>query len=335
MRSARFWAVCIGSLPKGKGGHGLECLYLVIPCYNEEAVLPETGRRLTEKLRTLIRDGKVSDQSRIAFVDDGSKDRTWALIEELHAREGLVQGIRLSRNEGHQNALLAGLITVKDQADITVTLDADLQDDIEAIDGFLEKRGEGCEVVYGVRNSRTSDTVFKRKTAVCFYRLMRTLGVDIVYNHADYRLMSRRAVEALSHFREVNLFLRGIVPLIGFRSDTVSYERHERFAGQSKYPLHKMLAFAWEGVTSFSVKPIRLIAAAGAIIFSISILMLLYFLLLFLQGKTVAGWTSIVISIWAIGGLQILSTGIIGEYIGKIYLEAKGRPQYLIDQYLQ
>lgn len=310
-------------------------LYIVVPCYNEEAVLPETGRRLTEKLRALIKNRKVSEDSRILFVDDGSRDRTWALIAALHEENSLVNGLKLSRNKGHQNALLAGLMTARDEADMAVTMDADLQDDIDAIDGFLQKYAEGCDIVYGVRNSRESDTFFKRQTAVLFYKLMKTLGVEIVYNHADYRLMSRRAVEALAQFREVNLFLRGIVPLIGFRTGTVEYERHERFAGKSKYPLPKMLAFALEGVTSFSVKPIRFIAVIGCVIFSVSILMLLYFLIVFLLGRAVPGWTSIVVSIWAIGGLEILSIGIIGEYIGKIYLETKGRPPYFIERYLK
>lgn len=313
----------------------MDTLYIIVPCYNEEEVLPETGRRLAEKLDSLVRKGLISENSRIVFVDDGSKDHTWDLIAGLHESNACMGGVKLSRNEGHQNALLAGLATVKDEADMVITLDADLQDDIHAMDGFLEKYREGCDVVYGVRSSRATDTFFKRQTAISFYKLMKLLGVDIVYNHADYRLMSRRAIEALLQFKEVNLFLRGIVPLVGYRSATVEYERHERFAGKSKYPLHKMLSFALEGVTSFSVKPIRLIAAAGFVIFSVSILMLLYFLVLFLLGKTVAGWTSIVISIWAIGGLQILSTGIIGEYIGKIYLETKGRPKYIVEQYLK
>lgn len=312
----------------------MDTLYIVVPCYNEEEVLPETGRRLTEKLSSLAHKGLIAEDSRIVFVDDGSKDGTWECITGLHEKKACISGVKLSRNEGHQNALLAGMTTAKEEADMIITLDADLQDDIDAIDGFLEKYKEGYDIVYGVRSSRTTDTFFKRQTAVTFYKLMKTLGVDIVYNHADYRLMSRRAIEALLQFKEVNLFLRGIVPLVGYRSAVVEYERHERFAGESKYPLHKMLSFAMEGITSFSVKPIRMIAVAGFVIFSVSIVMLLYFLIVFLLGKTVAGWTSIVISIWAIGGLQILSIGIIGEYIGKIYMESKGRPKYFIEQYL-
>lgn len=313
----------------------MDTLYVVVPCYNEEEVLPETGKRLTEKLQALMQGGQIAQDSKIVFVDDGSQDHTWKEIAGLHEDNPLIGGVKLSRNEGHQNALLAGLSAVQDEADMVITMDADLQDDICAIDGFLAKCREGCDVVYGVRSSRASDTAFKRETAVTFYKLMKLLGVDIVYNHADYRLMSRRAVKALLQFKEVNLFLRGIVPLVGFRSAVVEYERHERFAGESKYPLRKMLAFAMEGVTSFSVKPIRLIAVAGFLIFSISILMLIYFLILFLLGKTVTGWTTIVISIWAIGGLQILSTGIIGEYIGKIYLETKARPKFFVEQYLK
>lgn len=313
----------------------MDTLYILVPCYNEEAVLPETSKRLLKKLASLMQIQMISEKSKIVFVDDGSKDRTWELILQLHQEHACISGIRLSCNKGHQNALLAGLSTVKSEADMVITLDADLQDDIDAIDEFVKQYNDGCDIVYGVRSSRTTDTFFKRRTALMFYRVMQALGVDIIYNHADYRLMSRRSIEALTQFKEVNLFLRGIVPLIGYRSTVVEYERHERFAGESKYPLRKMLAFALEGVTSFSVKPIRLIAAAGFLIFSISIFMLIYFLVLFLLGKTIAGWTSIVISIWAIGGLQILSVGIIGEYIGKIYLETKGRPKFFVEQYLK
>ena len=312
-----------------------QTLYLVIPCYNEEEVLPETAKRLTQKMTQMISDGLISQKSRIAFVDDGSKDRTWELVEEMHRQNKFVCGVKLSRNKGHQNALLAGLMTVKDHCDMAISLDADLQDDIEAIDRFVEKYYEGCDIVYGVRSSRESDTFFKRTSAQSFYKIMKFLGVDIVYNHADYRLMSKRALEELENFKEVNLFLRGIIPLIGFRSDVVTYERHERFAGESKYPLKKMLAFAFDGITSFSIKPIRLISTLGAAIFGVSLLMLLYFLIIYFLGKTVAGWATIVISIWAIGGLQLLATGIIGEYIGKIYLETKGRPKFVVETFLE
>lgn len=312
-----------------------EILYLVIPCYNEEAVLPETAKQLTQKITQMIDKKLISPESRIVFINDGSKDQTWHIIESLHQQNPLICGIKLSRNKGHQNALLAGLMTVKEHCDMAISLDADLQDDIDAIDQFVQKYYEGNDIVYGVRSSRETDTFFKRFTAQSFYKVMKTLGVDIVYNHADYRLMSKRALNELEQFKEVNLFLRGIVPLIGFSSDIVTYERHERFAGESKYPLKKMLSFAFDGITSFSIKPIRMITTLGILIFSVSILMLLYFLILYFLDKTVAGWSTIVISIWAIGGLQLLAIGIIGEYIGKIYLEAKSRPKFIVETFLQ
>lgn len=312
-----------------------EVLYLVIPCYNEEEVLPETTRRLTAKLEGLIQQGQIDPRSKIVYVNDGSKDGTWPLIARLHQENPLVNGINLSRNRGHQNALLAGLMTVKDQADMVISMDADLQDDIDAIDRFIAKYYDGCDVVYGVRSARQTDSWFKRTTAQGFYKLMKFFGVDIVYNHADYRLMSRRALEELEHYEEVNLFLRGLVPLIGFRSDVVPYERHERFAGESKYPLKKMISFALDGITSFSIKPIRFITGLGVCIFVISLLMLLYFLIVHWTGHTVAGWTSIMVSVWAIGGLQLLAIGIIGEYIGKTYMETKKRPRFIIEEYLQ
>jgi polyisoprenyl-phosphate glycosyltransferase len=312
-----------------------EVLYLVIPCYNEEEVLPETAKRLTEKLNTMIERNLISPDSKMVFVNDGSKDRTWPIIQQLHETNPLVWGINLSRNKGHQNALLAGLMTVKEYADMAISLDADLQDDINAIDQFVEKYYEGYDVVYGVRSSRETDTFFKKFTAQGFYKLMKVLGVDIIYNHADYRLMSKRALDELENFKEVNLFLRGIVPLIGFPSDVVTYERHERFAGESKYPLKKMLNFAFDGITSFSVKPIRMVTSLGLIIFSISIIMLIIFLITHWCGNTVPGWTTIVISVWAIGGLQLLAIGIIGEYIGKIYMESKARPKYIIQDILK
>lgn len=312
-----------------------EVLYLVIPCYNEEEVLPETTRRLTTKLEGLIQQGQIDPRSKIVYVNDGSKDGTWPLIARLHQENPLVNGINLSRNRGHQNALLAGLMTVKDQADMVISMDADLQDDIDAIDRFIAKYYDGCDVVYGVRSARQTDSWFKRTTAQGFYKLMKFFGVDIVYNHADYRLMSRRALNELEHYEEVNLFLRGLVPLIGFRSDVVPYERHERFAGESKYPLKKMISFALDGITSFSIKPIRFITGLGVCIFVISLLMLLYFLIVHWTGHTVAGWTSIMVSVWAIGGLQLLAIGIIGEYIGKTYMETKKRPRFIIEEYLQ
>ena len=309
-------------------------LYMVIPCYNEEEVLPETSRRLLEKLDTMVKSEMISPKSRILFVNDGSKDKTWDLIEELHEKHPQISGLKLSRNRGHQNALLAGLMTAKQYADILISMDADLQDDIDAVDKFVEEYYNGCDVVYGVRSSRATDTAFKRNTAGMFYKLMQALGVDIVDNHADYRLMSKRAVEALAEYREVNLFLRGVVPLIGFKTAIVTYERHERFAGESKYPLKKMLAFAIDGITSFSVKPLRMITWLGIVIFLCSMLMLLWLLLQKLFGFTVQGWTTLMGSIWMIGGIQLFCLGMIGEYIGKIYAEVKQRPRFIVDQFI-
>lgn len=313
---------------------GKDILYLVIPCYNEEAVLHETARQLLAKMNSMFERDMISRDSKIMFVNDGSKDRTWEIIEELHASNPIYSGVKLSRNKGHQNALLAGLMTAKEKADMMISLDADLQDDVDVIDQMVEKYYEGNDVVYGVRSARKTDTFFKKFTAESFYKLLKSMGVEIVYNHADYRLMSKRAVEGLAQFREVNLFLRGIVPLIGYKSEVVTYERHERFAGESKYPLKKMLAFATDGITSFSIKPIRFITTCGILIFGISILMLIYFLAVHFMGRTVAGWTSMIVSIWAIGGLQLLAIGIVGEYIGKIYLETKDRPKYIIETVL-
>ncbi len=306
-------------------------LYIVVPCYNEEAVLPETSRRLAEKLETLEKAGKISPASRVLFVDDGSKDRTWELISALHRRDPRFGGVKLSRNRGHQNALLAGLMTAKDCADAVISMDADLQDDVDAIDRMVDAFAQGFDIVYGVRSSRRTDTFFKRATAQGFYKFMKLMGVDIVYNHADFRLMSRRALEGLSDYEEVNLFLRGIVPLIGYPSTTVEYERAERFAGESKYPLKKMLAFAFDGITSFSVKPIRWVTAAGFLIFVASILALIYILVVKLLGFAVAGWSATTASIWLLGGLELLGHGVIGEYVGKIYTEVKSRPRYLIE----
>lgn len=310
-------------------------LYLVVPCYNEEEVLPETAKRLTEKLNALIDSKTVSQDSRIMLVDDGSKDKTWDIIEKLNNTNKLISGVKLSRNKGHQFALLAGLMTAKEYADVVISLDADLQDDTNAIDAFMEEFYTGHEVVYGVRSKRKADSFFKRFTAEGFYKIMKVLGVDIVFNHADYRLMSKRVLEHLSEFKEVNLFLRGIVPLIGFKSSIVTYERNERFAGESKYPLKKMLAFAFDGITSFSVKPIRFITSLGVLIFSISLLMLIYFLIINLLGRTIQGWTTLICSIWMIGGIQLLCLGVIGEYIGKIYNEVKARPKYIIDKIIK
>lgn len=309
-------------------------LYIVVPCYKEEAVLPETARRLKEKLMSLEKEGHISRESRVLFVDDGSADRTWEIIARLHEEDETFSGLKLSRNRGHQNALLAGLSHAAEHADVIISMDADLQDDIGAVDLMLEKYREGCEVVYGVRSSREKDTFFKRATAQGFYRFMQAMGVDIVYNHADYRLLSRRAAQALMSFTEVNLFLRGLVPLVGFKSDVVTYERGERFAGESKYPLKKMIAFALDGITSFSIKPIRMILTLGVVIFIISVLMLIYSLVSKLWGQTVSGWTSLVCSIWALGGIQMISLGVIGEYIGKIYNETKRRPRFIVETVL-
>lgn len=309
-----------------------DILYVVVPCYKEEAVLPETSTRLRAKLERLIEAGTISPDSRILFVNDGSSDRTWEIICELHNKNSMFAGLNLSRNRGHQNALLAGLMTAKDKADVVISMDADLQDDIEAIDGMLEQFHNGFDIVYGVRSKRARDSRFKRISAEGFYKLMRTMGVDIVFNHADYRLMSKRALEGLAQFKEVNLFLRGIIPMIGYPATNVLYERAERFAGETKYPLKKMLAFAFEGATSLTIRPIRLISAIGLSSFLISLLMLIYFIADYFMGGVVAGWASVIVSIWGIGGLQLLAIGIIGEYIGKIYLEVKERPRYIIEQ---
>ena len=309
-------------------------LYVVVPCYKEEEVLPETAKRLKAKLTALIAQGKISPRSRILFVNDGSKDRTWPIIEELHAQDRIFSGVNLSRNRGHQNALLAGLMTAVQYADMMVSMDADLKDDIDAMDRMIDAYHEGCDVVYGVRSSRKTDSFFKRFTAESFYKLMKAMGVDIVFNHADYRLMSRRAVEGLSQFKEVNLFLRGIVPQIGYSWTTVEYERAKRFAGESKYPLKKMLSFAFDGITSFSVKPLRLILFLGAVIFALSLVMLLWTLIRWIAGATVSGWASLMCSIWMIGGIQLLALGVIGEYMGKVYSEAKARPRFIIERVL-
>ena len=313
----------------------INTLYVVVPCYNEEEVLNETTKRLKKKLTKLINDKKISAHSKVIYVNDGSKDKTWEIICDINKKDKLFTGISLSRNKGHQNALLAGLMTAKKYADIVISMDADLQDDIDAIDEMIEKYNAGCEIVYGVRSSRKKDTIFKRFTAEGFYKFMKILGVEVVYNHADYRLTSRKVLDNLEEFSEVNLFLRGMFPLIGYKTDIVYYERNERFAGQSKYPLKKMLNFAWDGITSFSIKPIRLVLNVGITIFILSLAMLLYCLIVKIMGKTVDGWTFIVGSIWLVSGIQMLSIGIIGEYIGKIYNETKKRPRYIISENLE
>ena len=310
-------------------------LYVVIPCYNEEEVLHKTTKQLKEKISKLIKTNKISDKSKVMYVNDGSKDKTWEIIKEINENESYFTGITLSRNRGHQNALLAGLMTAKEYADVVISMDADLQDDINAIDEMIEKYNEGCDIVYGVRSARKKDTWFKRFTAESFYKFMKVLGVDVVYNHADYRLTSKRVLENMKDFEEVNLFLRGIFPLIGYRSDIVYYERKERFAGESKYPLKKMLNFAWDGITSFSVKPLRLICTCGFVILLISIFIMFYSLVRKILGNTVDGWTFLSISIWFIGGIQMICIGIIGEYIGKVYNEVKRRPRFIISENLE
>ena len=311
-----------------------DTLYLIVPCYNEQEVLNQSAEMLKNKIYELINQAKISKESKILFIDDGSKDKTWDIIQDLHKEDKIFSGIKLSRNRGHQNALLAGLLTAIKICDITISIDADLQDDIDVIDKMLDKYYTGNDIVYGVRSSRESDTFFKRFTAEAFYKFLSLLGVETVFNHADFRLMSSRALCELEKFGEVNLFLRGMVPLLGFKSDTVTYERHKRLAGQSKYPLKKMLELAWQGVTSLSVKPIKLITFIGFCVFFVSMIMILYFLIQFMNHNTVAGWTTIVISVWMLGGLQLISIGLIGEYIGKIYLETKHRPRFIIEKFL-
>ena len=311
-----------------------DILYVVIPCYKEEEVLPETSKRMKSKMNDLISKGKISEKSRVMFVNDGSTDRTWEIIKDLHSQDKLFSGVNLSRNRGHQNALLAGLMTAKKYADMVISMDADLQDDINAIDEMVNKYYEGCDVVYGVRSSRATDTFFKKFTAEGFYKIMKLMGADIVFNHADYRLMSKRALEGLAEFKEVNLFLRGIVPEIGYKSGIVEYERAERFAGESKYPLKKMLSFAFDGITSFSIKPIRFIMDLGFLISFVSVIALIWSICVKFFGSSEAGWASIMASIWLIGGIELLSIGVIGEYIGKMYKETKHRPRFIIESVL-
>ncbi len=312
-----------------------DVLYMVIPCYNEEEVLPETTKRLEKKLGDLIKKKVISEKSKVMYVNDGSKDKTWELIKNINKDNPMFTGICLSRNRGHQNALVAGLLTAKEYADVVISMDADLQDDINAIDEMLEKYYDGCDIVYGVRSARKTDTFFKRVTAEGFYKFMQMMGVDVVYNHADYRLTSKKVLNNFQDYKEVNLFLRGIFPLIGYKSDKVYYERAERFAGESKYPLKKMLNFAWDGITSFSVKPLRLICTLGFVILFISIIIMVYSLVRKLTGNTIDGWTFLNISIWFIGGLQMISLGVIGEYVGKMYNETKARPRFIVAENLE
>jgi len=313
----------------------MSILYLVVPCYNEEDVISETALQLCTKLSNMIEKGICSKESKILFVDDGSNDQTWSFIVDLFNNNDLICGLKLTNNFGHQNALLSALFTVNEFADCIISLDADLQDDIEVLDQFLEKFHNGCEIVYGVRKKRKTDTFFKRTSALLFYKLMKTLGVNIVYNHADYRLMSKKSINALKEYQEVNLFLRGIIPLLGYKTDIVYYDRNSRFAGKSKYPFRKMLSFAIDGITSFSVKPIRIISNLGFFISILSIFALIYIVLSKLFGFASPGWSSIVISIWFLGGLQLLCIGVMGEYIGKIFKEVKQRPRFFVDIFLK
>lgn len=308
-------------------------LFVVLPCYNEEEVLGETSKHLLELYGKMISEGTVSPESKIVFVDDGSRDRTWEIISGLCEQNNIYRGVKLAHNAGHQNALLGGLMTVKDECDCAVSIDADLQDDINVIPEMVKKFDNGCDVVYGVRSERKTDSFFKRTTAQGFYKFMAMMGVDVVYNHADYRLMSRRALNDLESFKEVNLFLRGLVPLIGYKSDSVYYERAERFAGESKYPLKKMLSFAFDGITSFSVKPIKVLWSMGLIVCVAAVIAAIYTLVSKFFGYTSDGWASLMCSIWFLGGVQLVSIGIIGEYIGKIYKESKARPRYIIEEY--
>lgn len=309
-------------------------LYIVIPCFNEDSVLLETSKRLKEKMQKLMTENIITKDSKVIFVDDGSTDSTWELITEIHRNDKMFSGCKLSRNRGHQNALLSGLDCAKGKCDAVISMDSDLQDDIEAIDQFIKKYEEGNEIVYGVRSSRKKDSFLKSRTAKAFYKIMNLMGAEIVPNHADYRLLGSKALEALFEFNEVNLFLRGIVPLIGYKSARVYYERKERFAGESKYPVKKMISFALDGITSFSIRPIKMISSLGIIFVVVSGIMLLYSLISYFTGHSVSGWASLITSIWAIGGLQLLAIGIIGEYIGKVFLETKSRPRYIIEEFL-
>ena len=310
-------------------------LYVVIPCYKEEEALPKTAQKLDELFSDLLAQKLIAPDSRIALVDDGSKDDTWGVITRLHEKDSKYEGIKLAHNAGHQNALWAGMMTVKDRCDCLISMDADLQDDVGAVYGFLEAYMNGADVVYGVRSSREKDTAFKRLTAEGFYKFMAMMGAEVLYNHADYRLMSQRAVEALSQFGEVNLFLRGMIPLLGFKTEKVYYERGERVAGESKYPLKKMLSFALQGIMSFSVKPIQWITLLGALFVLLGVVMGVYTLGSLLFGNAVSGWASLMISIWFIGGVQLVALGLIGQYIGKIYLETKHRPRFILETYLK
>ncbi len=309
-------------------------LAIVVPCYNEEEMLPVTTKELSGVLDALIQKGKISDDSYILYVDDGSKDRTWEIISKLHTENSKVFGLKLAGNVGHQYALTAGMLKAKEICDMMISIDADLQDDTAVIEDMVDKYHDGCEIVYGVRNDRKKDSFFKRTTAQGFYKVMALFGVKTIYNHADYRLMSKRALEEFSKYDEINLYLRGVMPLIGYKTDSVYYERKERTLGESKYPLKKMLALAWNGITSFSVKPIDFITGMGILLILLSVLAAVYAFISYLFGSVVPGWTSLILSIWFIGGMQLFAIGLIGQYVGKIYLEVKHRPRYHEDIFL-
>ena len=312
----------------------MDVLYIVVPCYNEEEVLPLTIPEFKKTIVDLVTKGKISPLSRILFVNDGSKDKTWEILEKEHQEDEKVLALKLARNAGHQNALLAGLSVAKEKADIMVTIDADLQDDITKVEDMVDAYHNGCQIVYGVRDNRKSDSFFKRFTAQGFYKFMNRMGVETIYNHADYRLMSKIAVEELSKYTEVNVFLRGMVPLLGYKTTCVYYSRSKREAGESKYPLKKMLSFAFDGITSFSIKPINMIVGLGIFVLFVCILAAVYAFISYFTGNTDSGWTSLILSIWFIGGIQLLSIGVIGQYIGKIYKEVKRRPKYNIETVL-
>ena len=312
----------------------MDVLYIVVPCYNEEEVLPLTIPEFKKTIADLVTKGKISPLSRILFVNDGSKDKTWEILEKEHQEDEKVLALKLARNAGHQNALLAGLSVAKEKADIMVTIDADLQDDITKVEDMVDAYHDGCQIVYGVRDNRKSDSFFKRFTAQGFYKFMNRMGVETIYNHADYRLMSKIAVEELSKYTEVNVFLRGMVPLLGYKTTCVYYSRSKREAGESKYPLKKMLSFAFDGITSFSIKPINMIVGLGIFVLFVCILAAVYAFISYFTGNTDSGWTSLILSIWFIGGIQLLSIGVIGQYIGKIYKEVKRRPKFNIETVL-
>lgn len=310
-------------------------LWFIVPCYNEEEVVEDTAKRLKDKYMRLLEKGMISSESRIIFIDDGSKDRTWEIIKALHEENAIFIGVKLAHNRGHQNALMAGMMYAKDRCDCIISLDADLQDDIEVVDEFIDKYKSGTHIVYGVRHNRGKDSMFKRGTAGLFYKIMNALGAETIQNHADYRLMSNKALEALEGYKEVNLFLRGVVPLIGLKTETVYYERKERMAGKTKYPLKRMISFALDGITSFSVKPLRIISLLGMLCSILSVGGLIYALSSYIFGYTVPGWTAIVCSIWLLGGIQLLCLGVVGEYIGKIFSEVKQRPRFFVEDILE